>query len=228
MKLGVALLLFSALFAHEYTISIFGIPIVEVNMEQENKSALTFETNTVGIFDVFWPTENNYQVSFDSTTYGIRSFEKKIKQGTFSQKLEAKYDIDSGVFKYKDGPEIKISDSCKTVLSMLGWVQNTPKEELDSKWFQMEHEGDLYLSRFLHAGSSKVLIDKDSVQTDHYRLDFKLIESGNFLDRTDYFMENIVMPDMIKQLWIDQRHPHKILQASVSIWNIDVKAVLHE
>ena len=36
------------------------------------------------------------------------------------------------------------------------------------------------------------------------------------------------MPGMVKQLWIEHEYPYRIIQASVSVWNLDVKALINE
>lgn len=228
VKFIIILAITSILSAHQYIVSIFGIPIVDVKMSQNNATSLSFETKTVGIFNTLWPTNNKYSVVFDSTTFGIQSYEKDINQGEFNQSLSADYNYKTQTLDYKDGPSISLDNSCKTILTLLAWVQNPPSKRIDAKWLPMEHEGDLYEFRLLLADTPYVHVLDDSTLTDHYRLDLKLKESGKFLDRTDYFMENIVMPGMVKQLWIEHEYPYRIIQASVSVWNLDVKALLNE
>ena len=228
MKVVIVLIITSFLSAHQYTVSIFGIPIVNVTMIQNNATSLSFETKTVGVFDVVWPLNNKYSVTFDSTSFGIQTYEKNIDQGEFTQPLSAVYNNKLHALDYKDGPSISREKSCKTILSLLAWAQNSPSDRSDAKWFPMEHEGDLYDSRLLLADTPFLNIFEDSTLTDHYRLDLKLKEPGKFLDRTDYFMEHIVMPGMVKQLWIEHEYPYRIIQASVSVWNLDVKALINE
>lgn len=228
MKYATPLLLATFLSAHQYTISVLGIPIVNVTMNQNSASSLSFETKTLGVFDVIWPTKNMYSVTFDSTSFGIKTYEKDINQGTFSQSLSAHYNEKTNSIDYNNGPSVEREKSCKTILTLLAWVQSSTADQINEQWFSMEHEGDLYQSRVLLADTPFLGILGDSILTDHYRLDLKLKESGKFLDRTDYFMENIVMPGMVKQLWIEHEPPHRILQATVSVWNLDVKAKLNE
>ena len=44
----------------------------------------------------------------------------------------------------------------------------------------------------------------------------------------DSYTLDIVMPGMVKQLWIEHEYPYRIIQASVSVWNLDVKALINE
>ena len=52
------------IFAQEYSISIFGFHAADVIMSRDSTSS-EFQTNSRGIFDLIWPTSNNYKTVFD-------------------------------------------------------------------------------------------------------------------------------------------------------------------
>ena len=75
-----------ALFAQEYSISIFGFHAADVSISRDSTSS-EFQTNSRGIFDLIWPINNNYKTVFDENNYSIKVWEKTIKQGSNKVKV---------------------------------------------------------------------------------------------------------------------------------------------
>ena len=76
----------SAVFAQEYSISIFGFHAADVSLNRDSTSS-EFQTNNRGIFDLIWPASNSYKTEFDKDNYSIKRWEKTIKQGTLFPSL---------------------------------------------------------------------------------------------------------------------------------------------
>ena len=60
-----------AVFAQEYSISIFGFHAADVSLNRDSTSS-EFQTNNRGIFDLIWPASNNYKTKFDKDNYSIK------------------------------------------------------------------------------------------------------------------------------------------------------------
>ena len=89
-----------AIFAQEYSISIFGFNAAYVSLNRDSTSS-EYHTNNRGIFDLIWPTSNNYKTVFDENNYSIKVWEKTIKQGSNRVKVSGSVTSD-GYMKYKN------------------------------------------------------------------------------------------------------------------------------
>ena len=121
-----------------------------------------------------------------------------------------------------------IVDDCQTIFTLLARVSRQKAKDLDTKWYQMEHEGELFRARLLWADSINVWTGNDSIFCDHYRLDIDSTENKiKILDQTDYFSENITQSNLIKQLWVEKSGEKKIIQASAQISGLAMKAIIN-
>ena len=136
-----------AIFAQEYSISIFGFHAADVSISRDSTSS-EFQTNNRGIFDLIWPTSNNYKTVFDEDNYSIKAWEKTIKQG--SNKVRVSGSVTSeGYMKYKDESGIKIDNETQTVFTILEMVIMMDRKYLDTNGSHMNTKGawegrDLY------------------------------------------------------------------------------------
>ncbi len=221
----ICLVIVSPLCGQNYTITIFGFPFVSVTMEK-TPGELTFQAQTSGLLDYLWPTDNTYSISYDSSNYDFKQFEKKIHQGSLTYSLNSKYNFETEQLFYDDialnrPPEIQ------TIFSMLVRVQEQQKEDLDTKWFPMEHDGQLFKSRYLWAETDTLLINSAEKICDHYRLDIKAVEDVTSLpEQSDYFMNNIIAKKAVRQIWVEQTIPRRIVQASVKLYGLTIIARL--
>ena len=55
----------------------------------------------------------------------------------------------------------------------------------------------------------------------------KLENKIKILDQTDYFSENITRSNLIKQLWVEKSGERKIIQASVQMSRLTMKAIIN-
>jgi len=208
-----------------YTVTIFGFPFVSVSMDKTS-GELSFYTETTGLLDYLWPTENTYYISYDSSDYDFEQLKKNIQQGSTKYSTNAEYNHENEQLFYGDialnrPPEIQ------TIFSMLVRVQEQRKEDLDTKWFPLEHDGQLFEARYLWAGVDTLLINRDEKICDHYRLDIKAVDDVTSLpEQSDYFMNNIVAEKAIRQIWVEKTHPKRIVQASVKLNGLNIIATL--
>ena len=221
--LYILFLCFWFIHAQDYKITFFGLPAVDVNMAvDENKINLSVQT--VGLINLIWPTENQYAVTYNSSHFGLLNYEKKIKQGTNKYKLTAAYYPEDSTLHYEQ-TTLKRVPEIQTIFTLLAQVQKEPIDAIDTKWFPMDHDGQLFSARLLWADTSTITIKDSSIICNHYRLDIKAEEDVTSLDeQSDYFMNNIVAPEAVRQLWVEKSGRRRIIQASVKIYGINIVA----
>ena len=221
--LHILFLCFCIIHAQDYKITFLGLPAVDVNMTMdENK--INFSVQTVGLINLIWPTENQYAVTYNSSHFGLLNYEKKIKQGTNKYKLTAKYYPEDSTLHYEQ-TTLKRVPEIQTIFTLLAQVQKEPIDAIDTKWFPMDHDGQLFSARLLWADTSTITIEDSSIICNHYRLDIKAEEDVTSLhEQSDYFMNNIVAPEAVRQLWIEKSGRRRIIQASVKIYGINIVA----
>jgi hypothetical protein len=221
--LHILFLCFWFIHAQDYKITFFGLPAVDVNMAvDENK--INFSVQTVGLINLIWPTENQYAVTYNSSHFGLLNYEKKIKQGTNKYKLTAKYYPEDSTLHYEQ-TTLKRVPEIQTIFTLLAQVQKEPIDAIDTKWFPMDHDGQLFSARLLWADTSTITIEDSSIICNHYRLDIKAEEDVTSLhEQSDYFMNNIVAPEAVRQLWVEKSGRRRIIQASVKIYGINIVA----
>ena len=211
-----------AIFAQEYSISIFGFHAADVSMSR-NSTSSEFQANSRGIFDLIWPTSNNYKTVFDENNYSIKVWEKTIKQGSSKVKVSGNVTYD-GYMKYKDEGDIKIDIETQTVFTILEMAIMMDRKYLDTKWFPYEHEGRLGRARLIWADSLNQWSGRDSILCDHYRFDIEITDSTKQVKTSDYFMNNIIRSDCVREIWVSREIPKNIIAAKVSLGPIPVIA----
>ena len=221
--LYILFLCFWFIHAQDYKITFFGLPAVDVNMVMdENK--INFSVQTVGLINLIWPTENQYAVTYNSSHFGLLNYEKKIKQGTNKYKLAAAHYPEDSTLHYEQ-TTLKRVPEIQTIFTLLAQVQKEPIDAIDTKWFPMDHDGQLFSARLLWADTSTITIEDSSIICNHYRLDIKAEEDVTSLhEQSDYFMNNIVAPEAVRQLWVEKSGRRRIIQASVKIYGISIVA----
>jgi len=210
-----------------YNLTVWGIKIGEIHFEKNNHESIQITTKSIGLMNYLWPFDNQYKTTFDTVTYGIRSYEKKIHQGEFKQKLKGVWIPEQKGILYDKSLVMRPGD-CQTIFTILTRVSKQKADKLDTIWYPMEHEGGLFKARLLWADSINVWAGNDSILCDHYRLDIDSTENKiKILDQTDYFSENITQSNLIKQLWVEKSGERKIIQASVQMSRLTMKAIIN-
>ena len=208
-------LLFSLCAGQHYEVSILGFPVADVEQTIHSYGKIEFSTQNRGIFDLIWPAKNYYEAKYDTNSFTLKSWGKNIKQGEFKQKINAYMDT-SRVIVYNDEREIALPDSTRTILTLLALVQTIKAEQIDTKWLPYEQEGMIGNARFLWADTINIWDGKDSIFCDHYRLDLKIIDDKEKInERSDYFLEEVILKNNVREIWVSRQRPKKIIKASL-------------
>ena len=214
------------IFPQEYSLKIWGFPIGEVSMDASQAGKVEFKTNSNGIIEFIWPFDNIYTTRYDTVNYGIREFDKRIKQGDFKQKLKGRWVSADSTFQYDD-ITLKRDPDIKNIFSFLIYIINQEIDQIDTKWFNIEHEGELFRVRLLWNESTELKIGSSLIPCDHYRLDIKAIDSNSsFLEQTDFFSKYIVHPEAVRQIWIASDNNKRIIRTSVKLKGLKIEANL--
>jgi hypothetical protein len=178
--------------------------------------------------DYIWPHDNSYITHYDTTNFGLRHFSKKIKQGSFKQKLSCDFNHDDNTLIY-DGNTVHVPESVQTIFTLLARITIDSLEYIDTKWFPMDHEGCSYRGRFLWSDTVTVkAMDKD-ILCDHFRLDLILNEDNEcLLEKSDYFMKNIVAENAVRQLWVEKNNNKRIIKASAKVSGLTLEAIIQD
>ena len=201
-------------FTQEYSVEVLGISVAEIK-QTLSKDSVIYRIETDGLVDLFYPLENTYYSIFDPKDYGIIEFSKEIDERDLKTKKSAIKDS-LNFFNYTSSETVKLNISTKTIFTLLSMVQNLSFLELDTRWFDFEHETQTGRARFLWADTSNVWNGIDSIICDHYRLDIEIMENGdqNFKE-TDVFMKSIVKEEITREFWVSKEEPKRIIQSVV-------------
>ena len=195
---------------------------------EKSANAISFHTETLGLIHSIWPIDNHYFTEFDSISFGIRKYTKSINQGRYSGEMDCYYDISSSQLKYKN-KSIFVTDSVQNIFTLLARVSHQSIEDLDTKWFPMNHEGVPYRARFLWAGVDTLDINNTNMVCDYYRLDTEKTKGESFqLSPWDYFTDHVVSNEAVRQIWVNQTGKRWISKATVSIYGMTVTAEIQD
>ena len=209
-----------------YDITVYGIKCGEISFYNNQNSELKIKTHSIGLINYFFPFDNEYNVNYDSSSFNMINYSKTIKQGQFKQTLFGVWDHKKNKIKYEGHVDLPRTNPSLTILSFLTMIRQVSKNELDTKWFPIEHEGKLFKSRVLFSDSVNLDYNGSSILCNHFRLDLIPDSKKKILDQSDYFNNNIVRSDAIRQLWVENLNKKRILKASVKIGFIEVVAIL--
>ena len=201
-------------FSQNYSVEILGMLVANIN-QTLNEDSVVYKIETDGIIDLFYSLENTYCSVFDPKSYNIIKFSKKVNEKNLKAKRSAIRDS-LNFFKYNSSETVKLNINTKTIFTLLSMIQDLSFLEIDTRWFNFEHESQVGQARFLWADSSNVWNGKDSIICDHYRLDIKKMENGDQnLKETDILMKNIVKEEVTREFWGSKEKPKRIIQAKV-------------
>ena len=92
-----------------------------VSQKLDRKSKIEFSTENVGLAGIIWPAKNYYHCEFDSSTFNITKWSKKINQGRFKKKFVDNY-IDS-IAVESMMKKVEVLDNTKNIFSLLAMAQ---------------------------------------------------------------------------------------------------------
>ena len=215
--------------AQTYTISVFGFPVAEVKQTLNRYNEITYNTENTGITSLIWPGKNFYSTRFDSISFGIRGWMKNIHQGEYKKKISINFNNTTSELIYNSKTKVRITDSTHTIFTLLAMVQAKDYKTLDTKWFNFVHEGQKGRARFIWSDTTTIPNKKNKILCDHYRLDISLNDnSGKFWKESDYFMDEIISTNIVRQLWVSREIKKRIIQASINSMGFPILALINE
>ena len=196
-------------------------------MESAN-DALSFHTETLGMFYSIWPIDNHYFTHYDSISFGIRQYTKSIHQGSYKGELNCTFEPKGSQLNY-NRQSVAAVDSIQNIFTLLARVSYQSVEDLDTKWFPMNHEGIPHRARFLWVGADTIDINNADMVCDHYRLDIEKAK-GEYIQvfPWDYFTDHVSSSEAIRQVWVEQSGERRISKATVSIYGMTVTAEIQD
>jgi len=225
MKLLSILVCCTFLFAEKYNISLWSIPVAQVEMIN-NPGEVRFKTKSIGLVNYIWPHKNSYSTVYDTDNFGLRKYSKNIRQGDFTQELTWEYNIDDSTLTLDD-TKTTITDSIQTIFTLLARVSLESHEYLDTKWFSVDHESCSYKGRFLWSDTVSVSALNKKILCDHFRLDLIKVEQEKCgIEESDYFMENIIDHNSIRQIWVEKNNNKRIIKASAKVYGFPLEAII--
>ena len=201
MVRGIIFLLFITIICGQnYSANVYGLPMAKIQFKSIADSViLKFET--IGLIDAIWPAKNSYSTHFDSTHFGLIAFKKKIKQDNLKQSVLI--ELKNEVLQYNNQTRDR-SDSTQTMFTMFARLNRQHLEILDTKWFDIDHEGKPMRGRFLWGETETIKVNNTNILCDHIRMDMEYLdESNGFLERTDRLMHYAPDPDAVRQIWVE-------------------------
>ncbi len=227
-KLLFLLLVSVAVHAQNYTITIFGFPAIHINMEQA-PGYLSYRVSTVGFLDAIWPTKNIYTCRFDTAHYGLLATEKKIEQGSSKYTVSGVYDPKTQTLVYNNDIVLQRPLATQTILTILARVQEQDIKEFDTHWLPLEHDGQLYQARLLWADTVTISAADMDILCDYYRLDINAVNTVSSLsEQPDYFMNNIIAKNAVRQIWVEHDGQKRIIQAAVKVYGLKIIVRLND
>lgn len=218
----------------KYTVYFWKIPCVDITMTIKDDivsghQTINFTTRTKDIFSYFFSVDNHYTTEYDSKTFQLLKYEKKIRQTNIEQKLNIIWINENNTFQ-SEKIEYTRNGITHNIFTFLMRAQSTTSDSLDTKWWNLDHEGKLFNSRYLWIDSIEVQIDGEEFTADHYRLDMipSEREPTQLVEKTDIFTWGIALDNCIRQIWIERGGKQRILKAEVKVSGFTLKAELKE
>ena len=195
---------------------------------ESSKNTLSFHTETLGLIHSIWPVNNHYFTQYDSISFGIRHYTKSIHQGSYKGELNCTFEPNGSQLSY-NSQSVAAVDSIQNIFTLLARVSYQSVEDLDTKWFPMNHEGVPHRARFLWAGTDTLDINNADVLCDHYRLDIEKTKGESIqVSPWDYFTDHVASSEALRQIWVEQGGYRRIAKATVSIYGMTVIAEIQD
>ena len=224
MVRGIPFLLFITIICGQnYSANVYGLPMAKIQFKSIADSViLKFET--IGLIDAIWPAKNSYTTYFDSTHFGLITFKKKIKQDNLKQSVLIK--LKNEILQYNNQTRDR-SDSTQTMFTMFARLNRQHQETLDTKWFEIDHEGKPMRGRFLWGETETIKVNNTNILCDHIRMDMEYLdESNGFLEHTDRLMHYAPDPDAVRQIWVERNGDRRIIQVSMTAYGFPFNFVI--
>ena len=224
MVRGIPFLLFITIICGQnYSANVYGLPMAKIQFKSISDS-ITLKVETIGLIDAIWPIKNAYTTNFDTTHFGLITFKKKIKQDNLKQSVLI--ELKNEVLHYNNQTKDR-SDSTQTMFTMFARLNRQHQEILDTKWFEIDHEGIPMRGRFLWGETETIKVNNTNILCDHIRMDMEYLnESNGFFDSTDRLMHYAPDPDAVRQIWVERNGNRRIIQVSMTAYGFPFNFVI--
>ena len=224
MVRGIPFLLFITIICGQnYSANVYGLPMAKIQFKSISDS-ITLKVETVGLINAIWPIKNAYTTNFDTTHFGLITFKKKIKQDNLKQSVLI--ELKNEVLQYNNQTRDR-SDSTQTMFTMFARLNRQHQEKLDTKWFEIDHEGKPMRGRFLWGETETIKVNNTNILCDHIRMDMEYLdESNGFLERTDRLMHYAPDPDAVRQIWVERNGNRRIIKVSMTAYGFPFNFVI--
>jgi len=224
MVRGIPFLLFITIICGQnYSANVYGFPMAKIQFKSISDS-ITLKVETIGLIDAIWPIKNAYTTNFDTTHFGLIAFKKKIKQDNLKQSVLI--ELKNEVLHYNNQTRDR-SDSTQTMFTMFARLNRQHQEILDTKWFEIDHEGKPMRGRFLWGETETIKVGNTNILCDHIRMDMEYLnESNGFLESTDRLMHYAPDPDAVRQIWVERNGNRRIIKVSMTAYGFPFNFVI--
>ena len=224
MVRGIIFLLFITIICWQnYSANVYGFPMAKIQFKSISDS-ITLKVETIGLIDAIWPIKNAYTTNFDTTHFGLITFKKKIKQDNLKQSVLI--ELKNEVLHYNNQTKDR-SDSTQTMFTMFARLNRQHQEILDTKWFEIDHEGIPMRGRFLWGETETIKVGNTNILCDHIRMDMEYLnESNGFLDSTDRLMHYAPDPDAVRQIWVERNGNRRIIKVGMTAYGFPFNFVI--
>jgi len=221
---GIPFLLFITIICGQnYSANVYGLPMAKIQYKSISDS-ITLKVETIGIIDAIWPIKNAYTTNFDTTHFGLITFKKKIKQDNLKQSLLI--ELKNEVLHYNNQTRDR-ADSTQTMFTMFARLNRQHQKILDTKWFEIDHEGKPMRGRFLWGETETIKVGNTNILCDHIRMDMEYLNGSNgFLESTDRLMHYAPDPDAVRQIWVERNGKRRIIQVSMKAYGFPFNFVI--
>jgi len=221
---GIPFLLFITIICGQnYSANVYGLPMAKIQYKSISDS-ITLKVETIGLIDAIWPIKNAYTTNFDTTHFGLITFKKKIKQDNLKQSVLI--ELKNEVLHYNNQTRDR-ADSTQTMFTMFARLNRQHQKILDTKWFEIDHEGKPMRGRFLWGETETIKVGNTNILCDHIRMDMEYLNGSNgFLESTDRLMHYAPAPDAVRQIWVERNGNRRIIKVSMTAYGFPFNFVI--
>jgi hypothetical protein len=110
---------------------------------------------------------------------------------------------------------------------MFARLNRQHQEILDTKWFEIDHEGKPMRGRFLWGETETIKVGNTNILCDHIRMDMEYLNGSNgFLESTDRLMHYAPDPDVVRQIWVERNGNRRIIKVSMTAYGFPFNFVI--
>lgn len=215
-----------------YTVYFWKIPCVDVTVtvtseENGELEELLFTARSRSLFSIFFSVDNTYRTVFNPETFHMVRYEKTAKQPNEEQEVILVWDPKDQTYQYEQ-TKYRRPAQTHNIFSFLMHGRPVNEQSDDTQWWNLDHEGRLFRSRYVWLDSVEIAIGGNPYRVQHYRLD--MVPAGpdtvQLVQITDIFTWGIGREDCVRQIWVESGGKRRILRAQVNVGGFSLVAEL--